>query len=139
MERAGAWHQVTARGSERRAIFRDERARARFCQWPGETARVFRWRWHACVLMDSHYHLLAETPEPNLGRAMQWLNASYSVWFNRRHQRAGHLFQGRFKSIVVGAMAVSVAARRLARRVSKEPELSRALNQGRQKLQMFYV
>jgi hypothetical protein len=51
--------------------------------------------------MDNHFHLLIETPEANLSRAMQWLNVSYSVWFNRRHNRAGHLFQGRFKSVVI--------------------------------------
>ena len=50
------------------------------------------------VLMDNHYHLLLELTEPNLSRAVQWLNVSYSIWFNRRHGRSGHLFQGRFKS-----------------------------------------
>jgi hypothetical protein len=58
-------------------------------------------RVHAYVLMDNHYHLLVETPGANLSRAMQWLGVSYTVWFNRRHQRAGHLFQGRFKAIVL--------------------------------------
>jgi len=53
------------------------------------------------VLMDNHYHLLLELAEANLSRAVQWLNVSYSVWFNRRHHRSGHLFQGRFKSVVV--------------------------------------
>jgi hypothetical protein len=51
--------------------------------------------------MDHHFHLLVETPEANLGRGRQWLNTSYCVWFNRRHERAGHLLQRRFKSIVV--------------------------------------
>jgi len=51
--------------------------------------------------MPNHYHLLAETTEANLSQAMQWLNVSYTVWFNRRHQRVGHLFQGRFKSVIV--------------------------------------
>jgi REP element-mobilizing transposase RayT len=49
---------------------------------------------HAYVLMDNHFHLMLETPEANLSRAMQWLGVSYSIWFNRRHDRAGHLFQG---------------------------------------------
>src|ERR1051325_3071469 len=56
---------------------------------------------HADVWMPNHYHLLVETPEANLSLAMQWLNLSYSSWFNRRHDRSGHLFQGRFKAIVV--------------------------------------
>ena len=55
----------------------------------------------AYVLMDNHYHLLLETPEPNLSAVGQWLNVSYSVWFNRRHRRSGHLFQGRFKAVIV--------------------------------------
>ena len=56
---------------------------------------------HAYVLMNNHYHLLMETPRANLSQTMQWLNVSYSVWFNRRHRRVGHLFQGRFKAILV--------------------------------------
>jgi putative transposase len=58
-------------------------------------------RVHCFVLMDNHYHLLLELTEANLSRAVQWLNVSYSVWFNRRHGRSGHLFQGRFKSVLV--------------------------------------
>ena len=56
---------------------------------------------HAYVLMDNHYHLLIETPRANASRAMQWLNLSYSVWHNVRHQRSGALFRARFKSIPV--------------------------------------
>ena len=56
---------------------------------------------HAYVLMDNHFHLLMETREPNLSRAMQWLNVSYAIWFNRRHGRAGPLFQGVYKAILV--------------------------------------
>jgi len=60
--------------------------------------------------MDNHYHLLVQTPQANLSAAMQWLGVSYTVWFNRRHQRAGHLFQGRFKAIVLEeAAAVEVS------------------------------
>jgi len=53
--------------------------------------------------MTNHYHLIMETPEANLGRAMQWLNVSYATYYNRRHQYAGHLFQGRYKAIVIEA------------------------------------
>ena len=62
---------------------------------------MFSLRLHAFVLMSNHYHLLLEITEVNLSRSVQWLNTSYSVWFNRRHRRSGHLFQGRFKSVVV--------------------------------------
>ena len=51
--------------------------------------------------MSNHYHLLLEITDVNLSRSVQWLNTSYSVWFNRHHRRSGHLFQGRFKSVVV--------------------------------------
>jgi putative transposase len=104
IERPGAWYHVTARGNERRAIYRDHGDRRHFCQLLAETVEIFGWRLHAYVLMDNHFHLLVETPEPNLGRGMQWLNVSYSVWFNRRHDRSGHLFQGRYKAIIVDAV-----------------------------------
>jgi len=91
---------VTARGNERRPIYRDDRDRRHFRQLLGEAVEVFGWKLHAYVLMENHFHLLVETPEPNLGRGMQWLNVSYSVWFNRRHGRSGHLFQGRYKAII---------------------------------------
>ena len=57
---------------------------------------------HAWVMMDNHYHLLVETGEENLSRVGQWVNVAYSVWFNRRHGRRGHLFQGRFGAVLVG-------------------------------------
>jgi hypothetical protein len=71
-------------------------------------------RIHGWVLMDNHYHLLLETPEANLSRTCQWLNGAYSVWFNRRHQRSGHLFQGRFHSLVVGEEGGWLAVARYA-------------------------
>jgi putative transposase len=60
---------------------------------------------HAYVLMDNHYHLLLEIRRANLSRSIQWLNVSYSVWFNRRHGRSGHLLQGRFKSVALDPQA----------------------------------
>ena len=101
IQRSGAWYHVTARGNERRPIYREQRDRRHFCELLSELVLRYRWRVHAYVLMDNHYHLMVETAEANLSRGMQWLNVSYSVWFNRRHQRAGHLFQGRYKAIVV--------------------------------------
>ena len=101
IEQAGGWYHVTARGNERRPIYRDNRDRRHFCALLAETVARFQVRLHAFVLMDNHYHLLVELTQPNLSRAMQWLNVSYSVWFHRRHGRSGHLFQGRFKSVAV--------------------------------------
>jgi REP element-mobilizing transposase RayT len=101
LERAGAWYHITARGNERRVIYREERDRAHFLELIPEWLERFDCRLHAYVLMDNHYHLLLQTRQANLSRAMQWLNVSYTVWFNRRHQRVGHLLQGRFKAVVV--------------------------------------
>jgi putative transposase len=66
-----------------------------------EAVQLFAWRLHAYVLMGNHYHLLLETPEANLSRGMHRVNAVYSQAFNRRHERVGHLLQGRFKAILV--------------------------------------
>jgi REP element-mobilizing transposase RayT len=97
----GGRYHVTARGNERKEIFWDDSDRFRFLEVLGELSQRFGARVHAYVLMNNHYHLLLETPEPNLSRAMQWCNVSYSVWFNLRHHRHGHLFQGRFGAEIV--------------------------------------
>jgi len=96
----GAWYHVTARGNERRAIFRGDGDYARMVLIIEDTIARFGLRLHGYVLMENHYHLILEAPEANLSRAMQWLNVRYSTWFNRRHRRIGHLFQGRFKAII---------------------------------------
>jgi REP element-mobilizing transposase RayT len=84
-----------------RAIYRDDRDREQFLDRVAEMVELFQVQLHAYVLMPNHYHLLLELPEGNLSRALQWLNVSYSQWFNRRHQRSGHLLQGRFRSILI--------------------------------------
>src|SRR5437667_6778181 len=101
IERPGGRYHVTARGNEQRAIYRDEKDRFHFLELLAESRERFGAKIHSYVLMDNHFHLLLETPEANLSRTMQWLGVSYSVWFNLRHKRAGHLFQGRFKAVVV--------------------------------------
>ncbi len=97
----GGWYHITTRGLGRQRIFRDVRDRSRFVEVLAETVNRYGIVVHAYVLMDNHYHLLIETPRANTSRAMQWLNLSYSVWHNVRHQRSGTLFQARFKSIPV--------------------------------------
>jgi len=101
MQYAGAWYHVTSRGQERQAIFRDDQDRMHFLELLEATVERYQVRIHGYVLMTNHYHLIVETPAANLSRAMQWLNVSYGVWFNRRHVRIGHLMQGRFKAIVL--------------------------------------
>lgn len=101
VEFAGALWHVTSRGNEKRDVFRDEADRHAFLAILGRTVGLFRWTLHAYVLMGNHFHLLVETPEPTLSRGMRQLNGLYTQAFNRRHRRSGHLFQGRFKSVLV--------------------------------------
>lgn len=98
---AGALYHVISRGNERRPIVRDDADRARRLDWLRRTVETYRWRLHSFVLMINHEHLFVETPEPNLSAGMQYLNGSYTSYFNRRHRRAGHLFQGRFQGHLV--------------------------------------
>lgn len=101
IEFAGALYHVTSRGNERRPIFRNDRDRRTFLTLLEQATKRFQWSVTAYVLMTNHYHLVIQTPEPNLSRGMQWLNGTYAAWFNHRHQRTGHLFQGRFHAFLV--------------------------------------
>ena len=94
-------YHVLSRGNEKKEIFWDDNDYLEFLDILGTMADRFKLEVHAYVLMKNHYHLLIRTKEANLSRAIQWLGVSYSVWFNRRHQRSGHLFQGRFKSFLI--------------------------------------
>ena len=107
----GGWYHVTARGIERRTIFRDDRDREHFLELIGSAVEQFGIVVHGFVLMDNHYHLVVETPVANLSAAMQWVNVSYSVWFNQRRGRSGHVLGGRFKAVVAepGAYAVELS------------------------------
>ena len=112
IEHVGGWYHITARGNERRAIFRDDRDRFHFLGLLGEMVERFAVRLHAYVLMDNHYHLILQLKQCSLSLALQWLNLSYSAWFNRRHDRSGHLFGGRFKSILFSAPASALEVSR---------------------------
>src|SRR5215831_19202015 len=87
IEYAGAHYHVTSRGTERRAIFRDDSDREKFLELTGRAVEQFGIRVHAYVLMDNHYHLLIETPRGGLNRALRYLNGVYTQAFNRRHKR----------------------------------------------------
>jgi putative transposase len=96
----GGWYHVMNRGLEKRQIFPDERAKQHFLELLSALPARFGLKIHAYVLMGNHYHLQVETPKANLSQAIQWLNVSYSVWFNRLNKRVGPLFQGRFKAVL---------------------------------------
>jgi REP element-mobilizing transposase RayT len=101
IEFADALYHVMSRGNDRRSIVRDDADRQRRCEWLARTVEVYRWRLHAFCLMTNHEHLFVETPEPNLSAGMQHLNGSYTSYYNLRHRRVGHLFQGRFKAHLI--------------------------------------
>ena len=88
IEKLGGWYHVTARGNERKAIFHDDADRRHFLEIVAEMVRRFQLRLHCFVFMDNHYHLLLELREPNLSRAVQWLNVSYSVWTSESSEDA---------------------------------------------------
>lgn len=99
---AGGYYHVFSRGIERRVIFPGDVDREDFLGRLKELPTRFGLEIHAYVLMDNHYHLLLRPKNLNLSQAIQWLNVGYSIWFNKKHGRVGPLFQGRFKSILVG-------------------------------------
>lgn len=101
IEFPGAIYHVMSRGDHQEAIFRDDQDRRRFLETMGEACQQTGWRIHAYVLMGNHYHLLLETPEPNLSVGMKWLQGTYTQRFNSRHKVYGHLFQGRYKALNV--------------------------------------
>lgn len=97
----GGIYHVTSRGNERQAIFRDDRDRERFLDSLADSAATYQVRIYLYCLMPNHLHLLVETPLGNLDRFMGSLLTGYTVYFNRRHQRVGHLMQGRYGAQVV--------------------------------------
>ena len=101
IEYAGALYHITSRGNARQAIYRNDEDRKNFLTLLNKTCERFKWYCHAYCLMDNHYHLLIETNTPTLSKGMKYLNGSYTQLFNHSHKRVGHVFQGRFKGILV--------------------------------------
>lgn len=101
LEFEGALYHITSRGDRRENIYETDADRQAFLAIFGEVCESFNWVCHAYCLMDNHYHLLVETPEANLSKGMRQLNGVYTQNFNRRNHRCGHVFQGRYKSILV--------------------------------------
>jgi REP element-mobilizing transposase RayT len=101
IELASGLYHVTSRGDRREAIYRDDQDRTDWLTVLGEVCRRFNWRCHAYCEMTNHYHFVVETPDGNLSKGMRQLNGVYTQTTNRRHGLVGHLFQGRFKAILV--------------------------------------
>jgi putative transposase len=100
IEFEGALYHVVTRGDRREAIFLDDKDRLEYLE---EGADRYGVLVHCYVLMGNHFHLVVTTPKANLSKWMHQLKTAYTVYFNRRHRMVGHLFQGRFKSVVVEA------------------------------------
>lgn len=101
LEFAGALYHLTARGDRQEAIFEDDDDRLVFLDLLAKEVLQQGWVLYAFCLMGNHYHLLLETPEPNLVQGMRRLNGVYTQAVNRRYRRVGHVLQGRYKSILV--------------------------------------
>jgi putative transposase len=105
IEFAGAIYHLMSRGDRREPIFLDDEDRKRFLLTLHEACEKTGWQIHAYCLMENHFHLVAETPQPNLVAGMKWLLGTYTGRFNRRHQYSGHLFSGRYKSLIIDERA----------------------------------
>jgi REP element-mobilizing transposase RayT len=101
IEFEGAFYHVTSRGNLRDKIYFQDRDREKFLEILERTRERYSYLLHAYALMDNHYHLLIETPMANISQIMQNINTSHTVYINRKYHRSGHLFQGRFKGIIV--------------------------------------
>ena len=118
IELAGGVYHLTSRGDRRGPSYADDVDRLLWLELFGEVCDRFNWRCHAWCQMGNHYHLVVETAEANLSRGMRQLNGVYTQAANRRHARGGHVFQGRYKAILVEADAYLVE---LARYVVLNP------------------
>ena len=101
IQHAGGWYHVINRGVARQGLYGDDRDSEHFVGLLSEMSARYGVEVHGYVLMWNHYHLIVRVRDCNLSQCLQWLNVSYSVWFNRRHTLVGPVFQGRFQSVPV--------------------------------------
>jgi len=101
IEWAGALYHVTSRGDRREEIYLSDPDRLTWLSILSEVCQRFHWRCHGWCQMSNHYHLVVETPEANLSKGMRQLNGVYTQYINRSYQRTGHVFQGRYKAVLV--------------------------------------
>ena len=101
LQYAGAVYHVMSHDDHREPVFLEEEDRRIFVSTLGESCVKTDWQIHAYCLMSNHFHLVLETPKANLADGMKWLLGTYTARFNRRHRLCGHLFSGRYKSLLV--------------------------------------
>ena len=97
----GAFYHVTSRGNEQKAVFKSKSDRIQYLAYLESATERYNAMIHAFCMMDNHYHLLLETPSGNLPQIMRHINGAYTTYFNTKRCRRGHLFQGRYKAILV--------------------------------------
>ena len=112
IEYPGAFYHVTARGNEQREIYKSIADQKRFLGYLASATERYGAAVHVWCLRTNHYHLLMETPEGNLSRIMRHINGAYTNYFNTKRRRAGHLFQGRYKAILVDRDAFALGLSR---------------------------
>jgi len=113
-----AFYHITARGNDRQNVFRTNKDRERFLEYLESATERYKAVIHAYCLMDNHYHLLLQTPEGNLSQIMHHINGAYTNYYNTKRNRAGHLFQGRYKAILVN---IDEYAKELSRYIHLNP------------------
>lgn len=101
IEYDGAVYHITSRGNNRKPIYKDDEDRRIFLETLQKTNEKYNWICHAYCLMNNHYHLVIETNDGNLSKGMRLLNGVYTQTYNRRHDKVGHIFQGRYKAILI--------------------------------------
>ena len=101
IELSGGLYHVTSRGDRREDIYFTDEDRREWLRVLGQVCERFNWICHAWCQMTNHYHIVVETPEGNLSKGMRQLNGVYTQWVNRTYDRLGHVFQGRYKAILV--------------------------------------
>ena len=101
IEYPGAFYHVTSRGNERKTVYLNNRDREKYLSYLESAHERYGAMIHAYCLMGNHYHLLLETPRGNLSQILHHINGAYTTYFNIKRERSGHLFQGRFKGILV--------------------------------------
>jgi REP element-mobilizing transposase RayT len=114
----GAFHHITSRGNERSPVFLSQRDREKFLSYLESASERYKAVIHVYCLMDNHYHLLLETPAGNLSQIMHHINGAYTTFFNTKRSRSGHLFQGRYKAILI---EVDEYAKELSRYIHLNP------------------
>jgi REP-associated tyrosine transposase len=103
IEYPGAYYHVTSRGNEQKDVFKSQKDREKFLSYLESATHRYGAAIHAYCLMSNHYHLILETPGGNLSQIMRHINGAYTTYFNVKRKRAGHLFQGRYKAILIEA------------------------------------